>query len=277
MKTILLLGAKSSSTPLESVPAELSRLKEHFKQSSLDFHIEYEPYLTQDSLAKLLRQHIDNTAILHFAGHSNEQQLLTNDSKVYSHHIADLLKTSNKPPQLVFLNGCRSAAQVTELLQAGVACVIATHKAINDQEAMRFANEFYTNLLSNPDRVSFKDAFKRAGSVVLMGEPRRARSMDIKSNAVPPQDWDWGLYCQGSENEQSQLLQARPHFPEFMRQKKYEMAENRWQLLFEKLTLLQTDYDLETRTEEKLRLKHVITQIEADLAETADELERIKA
>ncbi|MEZ5450385.1 MAG: hypothetical protein R3E89_15925 [Thiolinea sp.] len=132
MKTILLLGAKSPTAPLESVPAELSRIKQALTRSpTTDLHIEYEPYLTQELLGDLLRQHADQVDILHFAGHSNAVQLTTNDAAIYSHHIADLLRSWHSKPRLVFLNGCHNARCRTCWMPGCAA--IATHRAIDDQ------------------------------------------------------------------------------------------------------------------------------------------------
>ncbi|MEZ5479022.1 MAG: CHAT domain-containing protein [Thiolinea sp.] len=279
MKTILLLGAKSPTAPLESVPAELSRIKQALTRSpTTDLHIEYEPYLTQELLGDLLRQHADQVDILHFAGHSNAVQLTTNDAAIYSHHIADLLRSWHSKPRLVFLNGCHNAAQVQNLLDAGVRCVIATHRAIDDQEAARFAREFYAHLLERPDRVTVKLAFERAGSVVLMGEPRKARSLDVDTleRADGGEDWDWG-YLAVRRAAAETVLQPPPVLSHFIRQKKQESAQQRWELLYERLTRLLAQYDLETRSEEKMRMEAIIRQNRDDLAQVEQELDELQA
>lgn len=276
MKTILLLGAKSQSNPLDSVPAELSQLKQQFTQSGLPLTVEYEPYLTRDLLGQLLRQHTDQIDILHFAGHSNPEQLETNDEIVYSHHIADLLANWNHKPTLIFLNGCNSAGQVDNFLDAGVTYVIATHQPIDDQEAARFAQEFYANLLANPKQVTLDNAFQRAGSVALLGEPRKARSLDIETLPSAPTEWDWGLFARDADLPGHWTLIPKPDpssFSSFMTKTKLEQAQKRWQLLFERLTLLQTDYSLETRSDEKMRLAHIIEQNQADLQQVEGEID----
>ena len=54
--------------------------------------------------------------------------------------------------QLVFLNGCSTRAQAAGLLEAGVAAVIATARAIEDAVAREFAAAFYTELAAGRDR-----------------------------------------------------------------------------------------------------------------------------
>lgn len=274
MRTIMLLGAKSQLAPLESVPAELSQLKQQFTDADLSLTVEYEPYLTQKTLVSLLTQYTDKIDVLHFAGHSNAQQLETNDAAVYGHHIADVLATWSNKPSLVFLNGCHNADQVDNFLNAGVDCVIATHQAIDDKEAARFAGEFYSNLLSQPDQVTVSNAFKRAGSLVLLGEPRKARTLDIDELHRDSNVWDWGLFCKDTaRSKQWTMKPSSPPLSDFFKQKKRERAEERWQRLFDRITAIKTQYDLETKQEEKIRMEHIIQQNQQDLDAVEAEIE----
>ncbi len=196
MTTILLLGAKSKLHPLESVPAELSRLKQLFTHApSLNAQVEYEPYLTRAILGDQLRRLTDQVSILHFAGHSGAEQLQTDDELVYARHIAAILQTWQRKPSLLFLNGCNSAGQADPFLEAGIPCVIATHNYIDDKVAALFAYEFYANLLTKPDKVTFGEAFARAGAMTLAGENRAPRSLDIDTRQQASSGtWDWGLF-----------------------------------------------------------------------------------
>lgn len=277
MKTIMLLGAKSQSNPLDSVPKELSQLKQNFTDSTFPLTVEYEPYLTRDILTKLLRQHVNKISILHFAGHSNSKQIKANDEAIYSHHIADLLADWQHKPVLVFLNGCNSARQVENFLSAGVSFVIATHQTINDRQASRFASEFYANLLSNPELVTISNAFKRAGSLTLLGKPQKARSIDIEEFQQAPEQWDWGLFCQDPESSTNWTLKAPTRVPlSFIQQKKLKNANKRWQRLYERITTITSQYDLETRAEEKLRIKSILKENQRDLDEVELEIHSLQ-
>ena len=205
ISTILLIGAKSTDQPLESVPAELNRIKEQFKQSRLALQPEYEPYLTYTGLGDLLRSVTDQLGILHFAGHSDSTKLQTNDDIVYSRHIAGLLKTWITPPSLVFLNGCRNAGQVNELHEAGVKNVIATRKSIGDKNAASFAKAFYAELLNRPETTTIKQAFDRAGITAFMNKPGDPRSLHIEDITEEEADWDWGLYANTDSSDELSL------------------------------------------------------------------------
>ena len=201
--TILLIGAKSTDQPLESVPFELNRIKEQFKQSNLALRPEYEPYLTFESLGDLLRSVTDQVGILHFAGHSESDKLMVNGDVVYSKHIAGLLKTWTAPPSLVFLNGCRSSGQVKELHEAGVKNVIATRSSVGDENAANFAKAFYAELLSRPEKTTIKQAFDRAGITAFLNRPGGPRSMDLEETTEI--EWDWGLYTKTNSSNKLSL------------------------------------------------------------------------
>lgn len=278
MNTILLLGAKSKRQPLESVPAELSRIKQLFNNATgANYTLEYEPYLTRALLGDLLRRLTDQVNIIHFAGHSGADQLQTDDELVYSHHIANILQTWERKPDLLFLNGCNSAGQVEGFLAAGIPCVIATHNYIGDREAAEFAYQFYANLLAKPDKVTLDNAFTRAGALVLMGQPRQPRSLDINTlEKSSTSEWDWGLFIRKSDTPKQWILTPPAPKPvDFMRKAKLEQAQSRWQLLFNRLTAIETQYALETRAEEKMRMEHLLEQNRADLAKVELEIDAL--
>lgn len=195
---VLLLGAQSESNPLTAIPKELSKLKDLFKQQencSVDFDLDYEPYFTQQQLKDKLSQMVGHIAILHFAGHSGSDGLMTDDGAVYSHHIATILNTWKQPPVLIFLNGCSNAGQVKLFHAAGVPLVIATQSAIDDQQAAEFSHEFYRALLSSNQQVTLQTAFDRAGGQVFLSDSRRVRSIDLENfEKTQNTEWDWSLF-----------------------------------------------------------------------------------
>ena len=197
LPVVMLLGAKSTIDPLDSVPKEVSDIKEiigaHGDRADLLFRLEYEPYLTQEKLQSLFDRYREQIAILHFAGHSNDHGLLSNNNIIYSRHIADMLRRWQSPPSLVFLNGCKNAAQVKYFHTGGVGVVIATRTPVGDIQAATFAQAFYKSLFTND--VSVEDAFADASSKTFFPNNIKARSLDTETMLEANGDrWDWGLF-----------------------------------------------------------------------------------
>jgi hypothetical protein len=110
------------------------------------------PNCTLEQLFAVLTEDRDRVAILHFGGHADSGRLLLESSgaagaPAHAEGLAAFLG-QRRGLQLVFLNGCSTRAQVARLLEAGVAAVIATARAIEDQVAREFAVAFYTELAS---------------------------------------------------------------------------------------------------------------------------------
>lgn len=283
--TILLLGAKSKRHPLESVPAELSRLKQLFSNApQLQTTVAYEPYLTRSILTEELRRLTDQVSLLHFAGHSSAEQLQADDELVYARHIADILHTWQHKPELLFLNGCNSAEQAKLFLEAGIPCVIATHNYINDHLAALFAYEFYANLLTKPDKVTLAEAFARAGSMTLVSENRAPRSLDI--DTIPQAStgsWDWGLFTRDpalpTQWTLATLLQNTPAAPvaalDFITQAKLDGLKTRWQRIYAIHQAVLEQYDHETHIEEKIHMAYVMKKKREDLEAIEKELAAI--
>ncbi len=203
---VLLLGARSEHQPLKAIPEELSRLKAIFqeqrqRQHPPEFEVDSEAFFTQAHLKTQLSRLTNRIAILHFAGHSNSRQLITDDGAVYSHHIANILSTWSQPPTLIFLNGCHNAQHVSLFHEAGVPLVIATWNKVDDAKAVEFACSFYINLFSERGRLPIHIAFDRAGSQTLLGESREVRSVDLEGLQTDEDvEWDWSLFPAEPEN-----------------------------------------------------------------------------
>lgn len=289
---ILLLGAKSSEAPLEAVPAEISHLKQLFNSLQPELIVEYEPYLTRQNLGQLLRRFPDQVCLLHFAGHSAQSQIQTNDGQVYSENIAEILETWEQKPKLVFLNGCNSYGQVTAFHNAGVDCVIAALEPIADEFASRFAKEFYEELLNRPDKTTLHQAFKRSKAQVLISMPRETRSIDMDSNIKEKLDWSWGIY---SNNNQTDLLEqwtfnSFVHNQEdhkdanndssgpldFITETKLKHAQERWEQISEWLRRVTAQYDYETDIDRKMRIEPSIKEKEVELKKIESEILMLK-
>ena len=105
----------------------------------------------------------NRVAIFHFGGHANGYQLLleTAAGKTAAANAGGLARflAQQRGLALVFLNGCSTEGQVSDVLDAGVQAVIATDQAVEDGMATEFAARFYQGLASN---TTIGRAFKEA-------------------------------------------------------------------------------------------------------------------
>lgn len=200
---VLLIGAESKKDPLAGIFAEIGNLGELFsdhRDNEPLFEVEALSSFTAEVLIDKLNTLTNRLCLLHFAGHSDEEMIMTDDdcdegSVVYSHHIADHMASWEQPPSLIFLNGCKNAEQVKGFHDAGVAVVIATRRVISDAKAERFAGEFYKRLFEDPLETSLDEAFKRATPSVLRNNAGKFRSPNIESLLNREADTlDWGIY-----------------------------------------------------------------------------------
>jgi hypothetical protein len=290
---ILLLGAKSTEPPLEAVPAEISHLKHLFNTHQPKLIVEYEPYLTRQNLGQLLRRFPDQVALLHFAGHSAQNQIQTNDGQVYSENIAEILETWDQKPHLVFLNGCNSHGQVSAFHDAGVNCVIAAQEPIPDGLASRFAKEFYEELLNRPEKTSLHQAFKRAKAQVLISMSHETRSLDLNGAVQEKPDWSWGIYPKNNQTDLlrqwtfNSLIQNPQEAQEnnktnssgpldFINETKLKHTTERWEQISEWLRRVTAQYDYETGIDRKMRMEPGIKKKETELKKIEAEILELK-
>src|SRR5271166_2544236 len=109
-------------------------------------------------------------AILDYGGHAGGDRLFlesagTEGAVAHAEGLATFLG-QRRNLQLVFLNGCSTRAQAAGLLDAGVAAVIATARAIEDAIALEFAAAFYSELASG---ATLRAAYEAARGRVLAG------------------------------------------------------------------------------------------------------------
>ena len=150
---------------LRDLPEELRRLQEILEQAENDRHcrLVVRPNATLEQIFTAFTDYRDQVAILHYGGHAGGDRLLLESSAAggtpaYAEGLATFLG-QRQGLQLVFLNGCSTRAQVARLLEANVAAVIATARAIDDRMAREFAVAFYTELAAG---ASLRAAFEAA-------------------------------------------------------------------------------------------------------------------
>ncbi len=154
---------------LRDLPEELRQLQGILKDAQHDglCRLEVLSNATLDQIFDVFTLNRDQVTILHYAGHADSGRLLLESNAGAAPAHADGLATflgHCGGLQLVFLNGCSTRGQVARLLQAGVAAVIATARAIDDGKARAFAVAFYTELAAG---FPLRAAFERARGRVL--------------------------------------------------------------------------------------------------------------
>lgn len=151
-------------------------------------------------------QYRNRISIFHFGGHANGYQLLLQDNEgnvelAGAAGVAGFLG-QQRGLELVFLNGCSTAAQTDDLLDAGVSCVISTAQAINDKVATDFATRFYQGLASGATiQTSFSEA-EAAAKASLDGQMRGAYIDGLKDEelAAVVSYWPWSVRTRPGAN-----------------------------------------------------------------------------
>jgi formylglycine-generating enzyme required for sulfatase activity len=137
---------------LRNLPEErrgLEKILEEAERNNL-CRVKSLPNATLPEIFDIFTRNPEQVVVFHYAGHADSGQLLLESSSIASApaHAGGLAKYLGQCGglQLVFLNGCSTRAQIPRLLEAGVAAVIATARAIDDTMAREFAMAFYTEL-----------------------------------------------------------------------------------------------------------------------------------
>lgn len=134
-------------------------------------------------------------AIFHYAGHADQYGLLLSDKtgapqKTDASGFAAFL--AEQPGlRLVFLNGCATAAQIYELLGAGVPAIVATRIDIVDEVAAEFASRFYKGLAGGADiATAYRSAAAAARTVQSSAQ---AQAWTLHLHAEQPEAGAWKI------------------------------------------------------------------------------------
>jgi hypothetical protein len=93
--------------------------------------------------------------VVHFSGHSNEtliefekdiDELHDDGAVVTAKAFANAAKATDTPPLLVFLNSCKSAAQIGDLVEQVAPFAIGMAESIEDADAIIYAAQFYATV-----------------------------------------------------------------------------------------------------------------------------------
>jgi CHAT domain len=130
--------------------AEVHQVQQEVRGSKLRDNIEvhYRPAADLDSLIQGLNDLAP--AIIHFSGHGNESGVGTDDAKsarpegklVSFELLAKAIAATDKPPQVIVLNSCKSAGAKKSFFPPAKA-IVAMGDSIGDLAATGFAAKFY--------------------------------------------------------------------------------------------------------------------------------------
>ncbi|MEM6345441.1 MAG: CHAT domain-containing protein [Bacteroidota bacterium] len=185
------------------------------KKGSIEFY--REPSAEIADIYENFNLYQDRVVVFHYAGHANGKALRLEDKVADSGGLAKLLGLQAQL-ELVFLNGCSTKGQVDELFKNGVKAVIATSVKIQDQKAIKFAEQFYMALAQNQSIIG---AYKLAVSFLETEYSEKIEAEPISRNLV---GWDgdsdaddampWGLYINDTVKEEpSWRLPELPPIP----------------------------------------------------------------
>ncbi|MCB0060710.1 MAG: CHAT domain-containing protein, partial [Caldilineaceae bacterium] len=184
---------------LPNLPEEARRLRatvEHAEGQGLCKYYEL-PFATIDTILDTFQKYQNDVAIFHFAGHADGEQILVESAtgEAEGANAEQFAKFLGEQVglKLVFLNGCSTQQQVEGLLNAGVDAVIATSRAIEDAEAMRFADRFYRGLTSGATLSTAYNQAVAAAQMVKSSSASKTRDTQRVAN-ISPNHWPWVLH-----------------------------------------------------------------------------------
>lgn len=201
MNVLFLAFANSSTNPLPNLSREDDGIFSILVNRQLKGHflIHRESFATTENINKYLYKYKDNLTLFLFSGHANDQALLLRDqdanAKGVAYQLGEAARRGNL--KLVILNGCSTAGQVNDLLEAGVPAVVATSAPVGDSSATAFSIRFFQGLIDR--RLNLERAFEEA-----LGPAQTATDRDLQISSVPrsigfkqtakKNEPIWGLY-----------------------------------------------------------------------------------
>lgn len=167
------------------------------------------PNATGEDIFDAFRNFGDRIKIFHYGGHAQDLELLLSGSNepLDVRGLAQFLG-QQKGIELVFMNGCATAAQQAPFQKAGIPRLILTDTPISDQAALHFASQFYQSLaVGHPISQSFEEA--EGATVAQLGGQRRSLVFE-EVEAQEARALPWRLYDPDSE---SWALAIKAPFP----------------------------------------------------------------
>src|SRR5688572_26316242 len=120
---------------LRNLPEEARRVAQVLKSAAGSCEVVLLQNVTADQVFDAFQEYRDRVALFHYAGHANGFQLLLESAEGRAHAVGAsglaAFLGQQRGLRLVFLNGCSTQPQVQALLEANVAAVVATARAID--------------------------------------------------------------------------------------------------------------------------------------------------
>ena len=200
-KPIVLIIHAQTKPPLVELDEEAANLQEALRKGG-----GCEPRIllaaNSDRIFSELNECGDQIVAIHYAGHANGGGVmlpLSGDGAESAGRLSHIEGLAGRLKQLknlrfVFLNGCATKDQVTDIIEAEIPAVIATLRGIDDRVARDFATEFYRSFASDH---SIDEAFQSAESRIKEhkgGNRRGAYSEAAEVDDNQANDWPWKLY-----------------------------------------------------------------------------------
>lgn len=189
----------------------LRPIREEGRCGIIDF-----PFASIDQVVAAWQRNAGRVALFHFGGHADGQSLLfeaaDGPAATAAAPFAEFMG-GRRPPHLVVLNGCSTAAQVAALRAQGVRVVVATSRAVRDDVATEFAERFYTALALHASiGVAFQEASDAAKTKFAKGDDDDARHRSVRRDvvvdaSVEHKGWPWAIY--GDSEECNLVLRPR--------------------------------------------------------------------
>ena len=198
MQVLLLTFANNRTEPLATLTEEYLHLNRTLTPRAFRQHYLMHPlsHATKEEIAYYLTLFREQLSLFLFSGHAGRDVLLTEDGASRAEGIAHLLGQCTNL-QVVILNGCSTIGQVTQLHEAGVPLVIATHAPVNDKLATEFSKKLFEALEAN---CTIATAFEQGVGLVLT-----QRKIEVYRSVVPRKksrnnDMLWGIFPNLTKN-----------------------------------------------------------------------------
>lgn len=206
LPVILLTFANDRTTYLENLKRESRELNQALEpwEDRYAIKVYREENAEAGEIIHAINRFDGAVIIFHYAGHTEGDKLVLENSEGHGEGLARLLKRQ-KALKLVFLNGCSTQEQVKGLLGLGIPAVIATSISVGDSLASDFAGYFYQKLASGG---TLAQSFEHAcASLAFEHEPQSTPRLfpleESRGAGFEPAEGEtmpWGLFYK-AENE----------------------------------------------------------------------------
>jgi len=176
LKVLYLVANPEQSNRLRVDP-EVKQVQEAIRGSRFrdNVTVEYRPAADLESLVDGLNDH--RPQIVHFSGHGDEGGLATDNGNVRNPSagylpfelLAEALKATDSPPEVIVLNSCKSIGAKKKVLNAAK-IVVAMGKSVTDVAATAFAVRFYAAIAAGQSVRSAVDQGKVAIAAASINE-----------------------------------------------------------------------------------------------------------